>query len=89
MSDPTSAERLEACPYFHRAQSQLYQGTAIDEQGSSGYGYCYAYGTGYLRVPSVQELNEYCLGNLHFRCPAYNWLKEKGRLSLVGKPPKK
>jgi hypothetical protein len=87
MTDPISVEKLEACPYFQRAKSPLYKGTAIDEQ--SGYGYCYAYGTGYLRVPSVLELKEYCLGDLHFRCPAYNWLKEKGRLSLVGKPSSK
>lgn len=89
MADPTSVEKSETCPYFHRVESQLYQGTPVDEECSTGFGYCYAYGTGYLRVPSVQELNEYCLGNLYFRCPAYTWLKEKGQLSLAGKQEKK
>jgi hypothetical protein len=84
MIDTTQTEASWTCPYFHQTESSLYFRSTMDEP--SLYGYCHAYGIGYLRVASVQELNEYCKQNRHVRCPVYEWLLLNGRLSLVVNP---
>jgi len=81
-TDTADTTALRACPYFRQMKvASYFRRSAVDE--AIGYGYCHAYGTDYLRIASVQELNEYCKRDLHVCCPVYEWLRLKGRLSLV------
>jgi hypothetical protein len=83
--DPTQVESKNTCPYFRRPESKLYRELVTNDPGSAGYCYCHGYGMGYFRVATVHELREFCLGDLHVRCPVYDWLRENGRLGLVRK----
>jgi hypothetical protein len=81
--EPAEVEARGHCPYFHEAKPRGRSRSNSAE--SDGLGYCYAYGSGYLRVASLQELNHHCRQSFHVRCPVYEWLRFNGRLSLVAR----
>ena len=81
--DPVEVEARGLCPYFHQAKPRGRSRSNPTEP--DGLGYCHAYGSGYLRVASLQELDQYCRQSLHVRCPVYEWLRFNGRLSLVAR----